>query len=144
MKKYVVALFCFILFGCAEGIIFETDIAPSKMIVNPQCENVSAVQIYRVSDKFALAKTCKESKYSGRLICWGHSVYVLKDETKIYYDEQIIKPDNGKCIAYTGVYRFKEDDKKTHTVPKIKFIDGEIENPEYKKYHEEKELNGNN
>ncbi len=149
MKEYIIALSCLVLFGCAgsnictESNILETISAPPKTIPNQKCENVPAVKVFQVLDTFALATACKYSEYTNNLMCWGHTVYINKEKDKIYYDDQIIKPEDGKCIVYYGTYKYESKDKIIRTIPKIKFVKAEIENPEYKKYLKEKELNNN-
>lgn len=137
MKKYFIILSCLILFGCTENNILETVTAPSKTIHNQKCENVPAVRVFQVLDTFALATTCEYGKYTGDLYCWGHTVYVPKDKGKIYYDDQIIKPEEDKCIVYSGTYKYESEDERVRTVPKIKFVKDEIENPEYTKWVKE-------
>ncbi|MBQ8346930.1 MAG: hypothetical protein IJY17_04945 [Alphaproteobacteria bacterium] len=96
------------------------EIAATK---NENCEEIAAVKIFQVLDTFALALSCQENySYSNGLSCYGLTVYVPKEEGKIYYDNQIIKPKAGKCISFDSTYQYESKDGNIHTVPILKFI----------------------
>ena len=131
MKRLLfVALF--FVSGCS---LTDEMIAPSKTIRNPACRDIDVVDVSQVFDNFILGDVCEEySHYS-----WGeryckyenrHGVYLQKENEKIYYDNQKIKVEPGKCVAYTGTYTHKLW-SGSETVPKVKIIDSEIPNPEY-------------
>lgn len=144
MKNIVVILSFLLLLGCGGNSISDMIYAPPKMIKNSQCENIAAIKIFQVLDDFALARTCL--KYNCRDVYFENNYIVSlpKEKNQIYYDDQIIKTEKGKCASYFGTYEYESEDEKDRirirTVPKIKYIDKKIENPEYQKYQEEKEL----
>lgn len=101
------------------------------MIKNEKCEDIVAVKVFQVLDNFSLAHVCETSPYIKDLLCFGHTVYVPKEKDKIYFDDQIIKPQPGKCFSFIGVYKYKSQNGFNHTIPKIELIEDEILNPEY-------------
>lgn len=139
MKNFIF-LFCIIfLSACAKNnIISRLDSnIPPQTIQNTQCEDIPAVEIFQVLDTFSLARACEISDITGNFHCFGHIVYVPKEKNKIYFDEQIIEPVEGKCISYSGVYKYQSANKVQRTVPKLKFINSDIENPAYVQYLKE-------
>lgn len=117
MKKLLFFI-CLILCSCSQ---FDT--LSQSFTKNENCEEIAAVKIFQVLDTFALALSCQENySYSNGLSCYGLTVYVPKEEGKIYYDNQIIKPKAGKCISFDSTYQYESKDGNIHTVPILKFI----------------------
>ena len=111
------------------GLLLLCGCARPMMVKNDKCEDVGAVKISEVSDNFALGTACKQ-EYDvlpsfGYTACFGRTVYVPKEKGKLYYDDQIIKPEAGKCISFGGVYQYKNL-SGVHTVPVVEFVDSEL------------------
>lgn len=134
MKKFLILS---VLATCSCSIINgnEFDAAtvytpPAKkvkkeLVLNEQCEDIPAVKIFQVLDKFALADACETNEYDKDLTCFGLTVYVPKKEGKIYYDDQIIKPSKKQCISFEGTYQYEAgrgEFKRMKTVPVLKII----------------------
>lgn len=118
MKKPLFFI-CLILCSCSQ---FNT--LSQSFTRNEKCEEIAAVKIFQVLDTFALASSCREDySYSNGLSCYGLTVYIPKEEKKIYYDNQIIKPKTGKCISFDSTYQYEAKDGNIRTVPILKFID---------------------
>lgn len=98
-------------------------------VPNPDCEEVSQFRVFQVLDDFALAYACENTSYDRPdTFCHGHTVYLPREPSKIYYDDQIIKSPPDKCVVYVGTYRIERRyDYKT--VPVVKFVDARIPIP---------------
>jgi hypothetical protein len=77
----------------------------------------------------ALAFSC-ETKY-GVESCLEMVAFFPKKKGTMYYDDLIVRPENGQCISYDGVYRYPIKSGMYKTVPKIKFLESELPNPSY-------------
>ena len=96
-----------------------------ELVLNEKCEDIPAVKIFQVLDKFALANACETNEYDKDLTCFGLTVYVPKKEGKIYYDDQIIKPSKKQCISFEETYQYEAgrgEFKRMKTVPVLKII----------------------
>lgn len=132
MKKLVLIL-PIIMCGCANhSKMFDP--APSKTIINSKCEDIQSYRVIQVLDKGALALAC-DSEYG----CAGMVVFVPNGKDEMLYDDKIIKPEFEKCIAYSGVYKYENRQEMLKTVPKLKFIDSEVSNPEYDRWLKEQD-----
>lgn len=98
-----------------------------RMIRSEKCENLPAIQIFKVTNSFSLARACKTVPENAELYCQSHIVYIAREEGRLHYDGQHIKPNKGKCFSYDGAYRYVDIDGETHSVPKIEIIDSMIE-----------------
>ena len=118
MQKILFVLPIFITACCGENFLKTLD-ATSATVYNDEC-----VAIQRYDPDF----------------CIGLTVFVPTQKDKIYYDDMIIEPDDGKCAVYREVYQYitKSDDYKT--VPKLTFDDEYISNPAYVEQVENKEI----
>lgn len=138
MRKINLVLCLLLLSGCVKHddfiISIPFDDTPPKMINNTRCENIVAIKIFQVLDNYSLAHVCEEVSYSDDLSCYGHTVYISKNKNELHFDDKIIKPQEGKCFSYNGVYKYEAMNGMSHTVPKIKFIDSKIKNPAYTEY----------
>ncbi len=142
--KRIFLLLCILslLAGCARKSITSSifSIEPAQTIRNEKCENdVSAIKIFQVVDDFALATTCEYGEYTNDLHCFGYTVYIPKEKGQLYFDGKVIKPKDGQCISYSGTYQYEAKNGSEKTVPKVKMIDAEVPNPEYKKWLKEQE-----
>ena len=142
MKKLFI--FSFLLLSACNTMMttFDKVSAPPEKIPNPKCENVIQLEVFQVLDDFALANACTKMGYS--MCVESHIVYIPKEKNKIYYDEQKIAFPEGKCVSYSGTYSYETKQEFLKTVPKVKFINDEITNPEYTKWikeNKEKEQN---
>jgi len=135
MKK-IFLLSVFVTCSCGIANETELDVATvsessateikKELVLNEKCEDIPAVKIFQVLDKFSLADACKTSEYTGDLSCFGLTVYVPKKEGKIYYDDQIIKPSKTQCISFKGTYQYEAgigEFKRIKTVSVLKMID---------------------
>ena len=142
MKK-IFLLLCILplLAGCVKNSgtssIFSTE--PAQTIRNEKCEDIPAVKIFQVLDDFSLANTCDSAKYTEGLHCFGYTVYVPKEKGELYFDDKVIKPKDGQCISYSGTYQYEAKNGSEKTVPKVKIVNSEVPNPEYKKWLKEQE-----
>ena len=131
MKK-ILFLSLFFLAGCSTTLL-----PPSKTIQNPKCEEILSLEVFQVLDKFVLANACvKNYDY----LDWckeSFVVYIPKEKGKIYYDEQKIQFPDGKCPSFYDSYTYTTKQDFNKTVPKLKFINKDIPNPEYKKWEEQ-------
>jgi hypothetical protein len=131
MKKVSLFILCAILAGCTT---LQTINKPSETVANPKCENVAALRVFQVLDKFVLAETCDatDERY-----CFGHTVYFAKEKDKIYYDEQKIVPAEDQCFEYVGTYKYTTRAESNKVVPKAKLVSSRIANPEYEIWKKE-------
>ncbi len=102
-----------------------------SFIRNPRCEDVEAFEVFQVTDDLALASVCKRSaSFSDDWSCFGYTVAIPKQKGKIYYDDQIIVPPEGKCAVYVTTFRYETIQGRKKTVPVVAFVDARIPNPE--------------
>ena len=130
MKKLLLVALLFIS-SCS---LTDEILAPPKTIRNPACKNIDSIRVFQVMDNFVLGDVCEE--YSGPNYCRPeneHDVYLPKEKGEIYYDNQKIKIETGKCITYTGTYTRKIWGGDS-IIPKVKIVDAEIPNPEYQEW----------
>ena len=105
--------------------------------INPKCEDIPAVKIFQVFDDYALAYACDARYYYlyGDIGCQvGMVVYVPRYEGDILYNEKIIKPIEGMCISFDGIYTYETIDKFIRTIPKIKMINSQISKHKYQNW----------
>ena len=134
MKKVFLCLLSMICFGCAQ---LHNISRPSETIPNPKCEeNVGALQVFQVLDKFVLTRSCEDSSDT---YCSWLVVYLEKEKDKIYYDDQKIVPASNQCFSYVGTYKYETKDKTTKVVPKAKLVSSTIANPEYEIWKKEQQ-----
>ena len=112
-----------LLCGCAQ----ISDRVKSFLSPNEKCENIPAVEIFQVTDKFALASACEylpySENYSQNFSCTGMTVYVAKTADDLFYDELILEPPRGKCISFSGTYQYETNFGTVKTIPVLKMID---------------------
>lgn len=132
MKKGYLFVLCAILAGCAT---LQTINKPSETIPNPKCENIAALEVFQVLDKFVLTNTCEERSYG--MFCSFPVVYVEKEKDKIYYDDQKIVPAEDQCFEYVGTYKYTTKAESNKVVPKAKLVPARIANPEYEIWKKE-------
>ncbi len=125
MKKLFLIL-PVLLFGCVEMSKIS---APSETIENDKCVESQTYKVFQVFDSGALASECKYEY--GVEACYGLTVFVPTQKGEELYDDKIIKPSDGKCIIYNGVYKYTSKGAGDKTVPKLKIIDSKIPNPAY-------------
>lgn len=134
MKRLSLCLLPVVLSGCVQtqNLNKPNLNKPSETIPNPKCENIPALEVFQVLDKFVLASACKENE-TFRDICFSHEyvVYFAKEKDKIYYDDQKIIPASGQCFEYVGTYRYTTTANTNKVVPKAKLVSSRIANPEY-------------
>ena len=106
----------------------------SRLIKNEKCENLPAVRIFKVTNDFSLARACRDGEKSGETFCSGHIVYLPREEGRLHYDGQNIKPNSGKCFSYNGTYRYTDGEGETHFVPKAEVVDSMVEEPDWNSY----------
>lgn len=94
--------------------------------LNEKCEDFPAVKIFQVLDDFSLGFACKTFDAKD-LFCLGFTVYIPKENGKIYYDDQIIKPSAGKCFVFNDTYRYETRNGTLKTIPVISFENKTIE-----------------
>jgi len=140
MKKLIIILLV-IIFGC-NTIKTSSDVQsennePPKTIRNNKCESINSFQVFQVLDYYVLANVCDD--YSSNY-CYGHVVYIQREKGKIYYDDQRINVQLGECPIYVGTFQYVTRDGLVKTVPKVKFINSEIPNPEYNKWMKSKNI----
>lgn len=133
MRKIFLFALCIALTGCAS---FQNLNSPSETIPNPKCENVAALRVFQVLDKFVLAETCDETDSR---FCFGHTVYMAKEKDKIYYDDQKIIPSSEQCFSYVGTYQYTTRAEANKVVPKAKLVSATVPNPEYEIWKKEQE-----
>ena len=92
----------------------------SEQIKNKKCANIQKYKIFQVTNGGALAWAC-ETQYRVET-CLGMVVYVPKATGSDYYDDMVIEPASGQCIAYEGVFKYPTANGLYKTVPKLKFI----------------------
>lgn len=134
MKKICLGILCGMLFGCAA---LQTINKPSETIPNPKCEDIAALEVFQVLDKFVLTNTCEEKSYG--MFCSFPVVYVEKEKGKIYYDDQKIIPSAEQCFEYIGTYKYTTRAEANKVVPKAKLVPARIANPEYEIWKQEQE-----
>ncbi len=149
MKKELIILSMLLVVGCAQIDIFNS--IPPKTIDNPKCENIKIMEVYKVEDDFALAHRCEPNEFTEKLECYKNSLYIPKKKGDLYYNGQRIEIEEDKCIILTTTHRFKGKNYKNiyyksgrkkytvvenidNTIPEIKIIDKQIENPDYVEY----------
>ena len=86
MRNFYLSVLSIVLVGCAT---LQTINRPSETIPNPKCEDIPALEVFQVLDKFVLANTCENKSYG--MFCSFPVVYVEKEKGKIYYDDQKIQ-----------------------------------------------------
>lgn len=128
MKQVFLFALGITLFGCVQVQDLQTSSRPTEIIPNPKCENVAALKVFQVLDKFVLAEVCDETDSN---FCFGHIVYLAKEKDKIYYDDQKIIPASDQCFEYVGTYRYTTTANTNKVVPKAKLVSSRIANPEY-------------
>lgn len=134
MQKIVLFTLCIALGGCAS---LQTLNKPSETIPNPKCENIPALEVFQVLDKFVLANTCEDRSYG--MFCSFPVVYVEKEKGKIYYDDQKIIPSSDQCFEYVGTYKYTTRAEANKVVPKAKLVSATVPNPEYEIWKKEQE-----
>lgn len=134
MKKLWLGILSIMLVGCAT---LQTINKPSETIPNPKCENIVALEVFQVLDKFVLTNTCEEKSYG--MFCSFPVVYVEKEKGKIYYDDQKITPSADQCFEYVGTYKYTTRAEANKVVPKAKLVPSRIANPEYEIWKKEQE-----
>ena len=92
----------------------------SEPIRNKKCADIQKYKIFQVMNDGALASAC-DTKY-GVETCLGLVVYVPKKKGSDYYDDMLVEPAGGECIAYEGVYKYPAKNGLNKTVPKLKFV----------------------
>lgn len=132
MKKIYLCFLSAMLFGCAT---LQTIDKPSEKISNPKCENIDALEVFQVLDKFVLTNTCEERSYG--MFCSFPVVYVEKEKGKIYYDDQKIIPSSDQCFEYVGTYKYTTRVEANKVVPKAKLVSATVLNPEYESWKKE-------
>ena len=137
MKNVWLSALSIVLVGCAT---LQTINKPSETIANPKCENIPAVEVFQVLDKFVLANAC-EAKYGDICFFRKHVVYLAKEKDKIYYDDQKIVPSSDQCFEYVGTYKYTTKAESEKVVPKAKLVSSRIANPEYDSWKKEQEQN---
>ena len=133
MKKVYLGILSMVLAGCTT---LQTINRPSETIPNPKCENIAALKVFQVLDKFVLAETCDETD---SMFCFGHTVYMAKEKDKIYYDDQKIIPSSEQCFSYVGTYQYTTRAESNKVVPKTKLVPSKVANPEYEIWKKEQE-----
>lgn len=135
MQKIALFTLCVTLAGCTT---LQTINKPSETIPNPKCENIPALEVFQVLDKFVLADACEEEFGD---ICFKHThvVYVEKEKDKIYYDDQKIIPSSGQCFEYVGTYKYTTRTEANKVVPKAKLVSATVPSPEYENWKKEQE-----
>lgn len=134
MKKIFLFLLSIVLVGCVQ---IQNLNKPSKTIPNPKCENIVALEVFQVLDKFVLTNTCRNESFG--LFCSFPVVYVEKEKDKIYYDDQKIIPTSDQCFAYVGTYKYTTKAESEKVVPKAKLVSATIDNPEYEIWEKEQQ-----
>lgn len=127
--KIAFLIFPLFLVACAEQSFIQKISAPSETIHNEKCAEIQKYRIFQVIDNGSLAMAC-ENTY-GIESCLGLTVFIPKEKGKIYYDDMIVEPSTDKCIIYADVYRYTTNRGDTRTVPKIKFENKDIPNPDF-------------
>ena len=107
--------------------------APPRLIKNEKCEDLPAVQIFKVTNDFSLAHTCK-TVGDGELSCRGHIVHIAREEGRLHYEGQQLKPNKGKCFSYNGTYRYTDTNGDKSFIPKAKIVDSMIKEPDLNSY----------
>lgn len=135
MRTSYLSVLSVVLAGCATLQVINK---PSETIANPKCENIPAVEVFQVLDKFVLANACEENFGD---ICFSrkHVVYLAKEKDKIYYDDQKIIPSADQCFEYVGTYKYTTRAESEKVVPKAKLVSSKIANPEYESWKKEQE-----
>ncbi len=136
MRNLYLSVLSIVLVGCAT---LQTINRPSETIPNPKCEDIPALEVFQVLDKFVLANTCENKSYG--MFCSFPVVYVEKEKGKIYYDDQKIIPSADQCFEYVGTYKYTTKAESEKVVPKAKLVSSKIANPEYELWKKEQEQN---
>ena len=136
MRNLYLSVLSIVLVGCAT---LQTINKPSETIPNPKCEDIPALEVFQVLDKFVLANTCENKSYG--MFCSFPVVYVEKEKGKIYYDDQKIIPSADQCFEYVGTYKYTTKAESEKVVPKAKLVSSRIANPEYDSWKKEQEQN---
>lgn len=134
MQKGCFGILSIMLVGCTA---LQNINKPSETIQNPKCENIVALEVFQVLDKFVLTNTCEEKSYG--MFCSFPVVYVEKEKGKIYYDDQKIIPSSDQCFEYVGTYKYTTRAEADKVVPKAKLVPSRIVNPEYEIWKKEQE-----
>lgn len=136
MKVVWLGILSVMLGGC---VAVQTVNKPSETTPNPKCENIAALEVFQVLDKFVLTNTCEDRSYG--TFCSFPVVYVEKEKGKIYYDDQKIIPSADQCFEYVGTYEYTTRAESNKVVPKAKLVSAKIANPEYEIWKKEQENN---
>lgn len=126
MKK-ILFLTLFFLSGCSTTLL-----PLPETIQNPKCEDYAGFEVSQVLDDFILARACTGYSSYSHYCEYEHFVYISKKKNEIYYDEQKIKIPEEMCPSFYGTHTYRLLSGMDRTVPKMKFITRNIQNPEYK------------
>ena len=130
MKKFLFLNLLFLV-GCSNSLL-----SPSKTIQNPKCEEILSLEVFQVTDKFVLANACIKNYDYIDACKESIVVYIPKKKGELYYDNQKIPFSEDKCPSFYDSYTYTTKMDFDKTVPKLKFINKDIPNPEYKKWEE--------
>lgn len=131
MKKWVVFLLGFI-----SGVVFivflslvivagwESDDRGMTFFESPgECLSTNQFEVMQaLNDNYALAYEQEYKKYLG-YVRTDLLVLVTNEEGEPYYDEQIIKVPNGKCMRHIGIYKYQTKSEDWKTVPIVQLMD---------------------
>ncbi|HNY25490.1 MAG TPA: hypothetical protein PKJ33_03015 [Alphaproteobacteria bacterium] len=134
MKKSLLIL-PLILCGCV--------VPPPATINNPECLE-SEWEIQQVLDDGFLLRECENNPYIGRT-CYGISAFFetnTKKKSWKDWGEGMVLPANSAnndCLARDGTYKYTTTMGIERTVMKLKGIENNIPNPEYKEWKAEQD-----
>ena len=142
--------FMFFVLGCLTGFVFtiflfytltpignksttpptiENEPAPlygATMLpdsIKGDCVGAYKFEIFQVIEKgHALANKVEKNDW-GRDVTSSLVVLLLKDDSKAYYDEQVISIPKGKCARQIGTFRYTNRMDTEKTVPIVKIMD---------------------
>lgn len=92
-------------------------------IKNPYCENeFKSYKIIQVLSDHVLTMGCEITNYSK--CSTGHDkVFVfIKEDGKLYFDQQTLSAPSGSCPTIVGVYKYASHKREDNTVPVMMFL----------------------
>ena len=92
-------------------------------VKNPYCENeFKSYKIIQVLSDHVLTMGCEVTSYSK--CSTGHDkVFVfLKEDGKLYFDQQTLSAPSGSCPTIVGVYKYASQKREDNTVPVMMFL----------------------
>lgn len=92
-------------------------------VKNPYCENeFNSYRIFQVLPDYVLADGCRKTSYDDCSTLDARIFMFPKQPDKLYFDNQILKPESNECSVYVGVFSYISKDERKHVVPVLMFL----------------------